>query len=84
MKFCYFIITDTVDDGFSYLYISGQLSLLVERNKEVERELAALRNALQEATQQNGSELSELRKQLDNVRTVSTLRLRPFYRLIRS
>ncbi|KAH8850614.1 Citron Rho-interacting kinase [Schistosoma japonicum] len=54
---------------------SGQLSLLVERNKDVERELAALRSTLQEATQQNGSELSELRKQLDSVRTVSAFQL---------
>ncbi|CAH8466683.1 unnamed protein product [Heterobilharzia americana] len=48
---------------------SDQLSFLVDRNKEVERELVALRNTLQEATQRHGSELIELRKQLDSVTT---------------
>ncbi|VDP96812.1 unnamed protein product, partial [Trichobilharzia regenti] len=48
-----------------------QLNLLIERNEQVERELAALGNTFKETIQQYTVERTDLRKQLDSVKTVS-------------
>nr|CAH8820813.1 unnamed protein product [Trichobilharzia regenti] len=48
---------------------SDQLNLLIERNEQVERELAALGNTFKETIQQYTVERTDLRKQLDSVKT---------------